>query len=79
MGRWPADAWWDPSPSSWWLQTLGPGLLLLLLKATVKSKNPGLPGGRSKESTLPVQETQVQILVWEDCTCLGAAKPQKQV
>ena len=47
-----ACAWWDLSPSSWWLQTLGPGLLLLLLKATVKSENPGLPWWLSgKEST----------------------------
>ena len=25
---------------------------------------------------LPMQRTWVQSLVWEDCTCLGAAKPQ---
>ena len=35
----------------------------------------GFPGGSGVKNPLPMQETGVQSLVWEDPTCLRAAKP----
>ena len=32
------------------------------------------PGGTVNKNLLPVQGTWVRFLVWEDSTCLGAAK-----
>ena len=37
---------------------------------------PGLPWGQWLRIRLPAQGTQIQSLVWEDSTCLSAAKPK---
>ena len=41
----------------------------------VKTANGGFPGGAVLRICLPMQETQVRALVWEDPTCRGAPGP----
>ena len=41
----------------------------------IKPVSGSFPGGSVVKNHLPMQETQVQSLAWEDPTCHGATKP----
>ena len=58
--------------SFWFLTELSPQALPRFL-----SKNPGRPSLKAQwwRIHLPIQETQVQSLIWEHPTCCGTSKP----
>ena len=50
--------------------------MIRVSQAEIKTSAEGFPGG-SLGKNPPTQGTQVQSLVWEDSTCLGATKPMR--